>query len=138
MDLDRTCIFHTEVRRVELLCHLEKKGQVLDDARMLLINSFHQANWWKTLFFIVYILYSVGSMGSYNTLLTYKIADSPKYCICYLLFFFLLLLFSAGQSSNTSVLIPSSAESSLTLCCPCNTLHHDYYLLCHAYYLLHL
>lgn len=51
--------------------------------------SFHQANWWKTLFFIVYILYSVGSIGSYNTLLTYKIADSPKYCICYLFSFFL-------------------------------------------------
>lgn len=81
MGSDRTCIFHIEVRRVELLCHLEKKGHVLDDAWLLLINSFHQVNWWKTLFFIVYILYSVGSIGSYNTLLTYKIADSPKYCI---------------------------------------------------------
>ena len=47
--------------------------------KLLLINSFQQVKWWKRLFFIVYILYSVGSIRSYNILLTYKIADSPKY-----------------------------------------------------------
>lgn len=72
---------------------------------------------------MVYILCSAESIGGYNNLLLYRIADSSKYFINYLFFS------SAGQSSNKSVLIPLGAESCLRLYCHCSSLYHDYLLI---------